>query len=350
MKRLAALGAGLFFLGGCALPVPVQIASWVLDGISYLMTEKSVTDHGLSVLAQKDCAVLRGLMDPGEFCRDFDDGATDLADGMPYENLFTEDKILSAEADAEATAFAEFETAGGGDVSVPVTTDTTELMIDTAGHMPEMGALTNARPTLEDSVEAAASLVSAAWILEGRISLDAFPHQIVVHATTLEEILQSQQAMLGDVEDLGPYVSGDVAVAQVWTVRTTRIVETGLEPAAGYYFVIGSFRDHANAQKLRNQYRGLTPSVLAARLDDITLYRVVVGPFVKNDEQIIKKNIFRAGIADSWAIQVKPGDWRMALIDPPATVLVEVAVARPAQELREWNAMGYTQMLSKLVY
>ena len=42
MKRFAALGAFALLLGGCALPVPVQIASWALDGISYILTEKSV--------------------------------------------------------------------------------------------------------------------------------------------------------------------------------------------------------------------------------------------------------------------------------------------------------------------
>ena len=89
MRRFAALGAGILLLGGCALPVPVQIASWALDGFSYLLTEKFVTDHGISVLAQKDCALLRGLLDPGEFCRDFDDTATALADGGDYSVLFS---------------------------------------------------------------------------------------------------------------------------------------------------------------------------------------------------------------------------------------------------------------------
>jgi len=55
---------------GCALPVPIQVASWALDGISYVMTEKSVTDHGLSAVVQKDCAVWRGVTE-GELCRDW---------------------------------------------------------------------------------------------------------------------------------------------------------------------------------------------------------------------------------------------------------------------------------------
>ena len=46
-------------LSGCALPIGVQVASWALDGISFLATEKSVSDHGISAIAQKDCAIWR---------------------------------------------------------------------------------------------------------------------------------------------------------------------------------------------------------------------------------------------------------------------------------------------------
>jgi len=350
MKRLAALGAWLFLLGGCALPVPVQIASWALDGLSYLMTEKSATDHGISVLAQKDCAVLRVLWEPDEVCREFDDSATVLADGRSYDFLFSEDEILNA----EAAALAEFETASRGDETDPTPVpETAVTRIDMASHMPEVGALTTARAIIEDSVEEdsveeVASLVSAALFFDGPISLDAFPQQTVAHVRTLADILKSQQARLGDVEDLGPYSGGNVAKA--WTAKSTQVLETGLEPAVGFYFVIGSFRDHTNAHKLRSQYRGLTPSVLAAKLEEITLYRVVVGPFTKTEEQVVQKNIFQAGIADSWAIQVKPGDWKMAMVDPAAAAPVEVADMARLEDMRDWNAMGYTQMLSRLVY
>ena len=49
------------FLGACALPAQVQMASWALDGVSMLTSGKSVTDHGISILAKKDCAIWRGV-------------------------------------------------------------------------------------------------------------------------------------------------------------------------------------------------------------------------------------------------------------------------------------------------
>src|SRR5215469_11871330 len=46
-------------LGGCAIPPALSIASYVLDGVSYAATGKSVSDHGLSAAAGRDCAVWR---------------------------------------------------------------------------------------------------------------------------------------------------------------------------------------------------------------------------------------------------------------------------------------------------
>jgi hypothetical protein len=53
----------------CALPIPIQVASWVIDGVSYLATNKSIADHGISAISGKDCAMLRTLtLDP--ICKD----------------------------------------------------------------------------------------------------------------------------------------------------------------------------------------------------------------------------------------------------------------------------------------
>ncbi|MDV7340180.1 hypothetical protein RYZ26_11285 [Terasakiella sp. A23] len=50
-----------FMLSGCAAPPALQVLSFALDGISYIATDKSVADHGLSVVAQRDCKMLRTL-------------------------------------------------------------------------------------------------------------------------------------------------------------------------------------------------------------------------------------------------------------------------------------------------
>ena len=64
--RWLSLAALITVLSGCALPPAFTIASLVADAASYAATGKSVADHGISLVLQRDCAILRGFQ--GEFC------------------------------------------------------------------------------------------------------------------------------------------------------------------------------------------------------------------------------------------------------------------------------------------
>src|SRR5215472_10706493 len=68
-------------LSGCAIPPALSIASYVLDGVSYAATGKSVSDHGLSAAAGRDCAVWR-LIKGGNPCKG---DPTERADPAPVE-------------------------------------------------------------------------------------------------------------------------------------------------------------------------------------------------------------------------------------------------------------------------
>lgn len=70
MRRFPCLFAILILpllLAGCGMPVPVQIASLIADGFSLFATEKTITDHGISMVADRDCAVWRGVKG-GDIC------------------------------------------------------------------------------------------------------------------------------------------------------------------------------------------------------------------------------------------------------------------------------------------
>lgn len=49
----------VLFLVGCALPPAVTLASFVADGVSYVATGKSTTDHAISAVVGQDCALAR---------------------------------------------------------------------------------------------------------------------------------------------------------------------------------------------------------------------------------------------------------------------------------------------------
>lgn len=84
----------VLFLSGCALPPAVSVASFVADGVSYVITGKSTTDHAISMVVQQDCALLRvvrgkDICDPdGEVLIKlvgFDSAAENLADKGDFD-------------------------------------------------------------------------------------------------------------------------------------------------------------------------------------------------------------------------------------------------------------------------
>jgi len=72
MRRLAGIASILFasmLLSACAVPAGLQVASWAIGGISYATTQKSLTDHGISMVVGRDCAMTKVLTD-GTLCAD----------------------------------------------------------------------------------------------------------------------------------------------------------------------------------------------------------------------------------------------------------------------------------------
>jgi len=61
-------------LSGCAVPPAITIASLVADVATYASTGKTVTDHGISLVLGRDCALLRGL--EGKICLEPDPART----------------------------------------------------------------------------------------------------------------------------------------------------------------------------------------------------------------------------------------------------------------------------------
>lgn len=337
MNRFVALGAFALLLGGCALPLPVQVASWAIDGISYMMTEKTVADHGISLVAQKDCAILRGVLNPGDFCRDLE-AATAVAALKETEGA---SELLAELLDVEN--LADFDTAagpadGGPADGIPAPDMTFDYPLYTATETAAVPvALIYIPLVFEDGVameDPDAAVETAALTTEPSVPPLIFedgvpmPVDIDVPLATAEPALQPTQEAPEQALYLG---------------------NVGGEPAAGFYFVIGSFHQHLNARKLRNRYRALTPSVLAARIEKGTVYRVVVGPFDQQHAKDIHKRIYAAGISDSWAIRVKVGEWSMAMIDPPAEA-PPLEVAEDTTGGWAASAIGYIQSLAQLIY
>jgi hypothetical protein len=105
VRLILAIGL-VFALGGCAvvaIPPAVTIASYAVDGVSYIATGKSLTDHAISEVAGEDCVLIRAavLENP---CRDY---------VKPDSTLAVELETSYGGADV-STELAEADLAAGG--------------------------------------------------------------------------------------------------------------------------------------------------------------------------------------------------------------------------------------------
>ncbi|WP_120496357.1 hypothetical protein [Kiloniella sp. EL199] len=122
MRKIFVASTLALALGGCALPPAVGVASLAVDVASYFFSGKTLTDHGISAIAQQDCALIR-LME-GDICDEYVDfevadatllplspvdeieiaAVSDLETSISY---FAEDAQLGATDPTEVSAYSE---------------------------------------------------------------------------------------------------------------------------------------------------------------------------------------------------------------------------------------------------
>ena len=244
-KHLAIIGLPLL-LGGCGLPPAISVASWAIDGISYVASGKSVTDHAISQVMQQDCALFR-VVQEREICAEgmesLDDGPQILAAAAPQG-----DNWLSGDALADDP------------LAVPV-----EIVGFAHGFGPGEDAFVREETT--------AFPVSASWRAQvpdpvGRFDAAA-PKVRPANLTT----------PVYDIAALRPQITADVAVEGPRTVS-----------------VVGSFQSHDNARNLAASYASLGSGVQSLEVDGRTWHRVVVDAPLADVREM--------GAVDAWALKV----------------------------------------------
>ncbi|MCZ4280358.1 hypothetical protein O4H49_06195 [Kiloniella laminariae] len=98
MRRFSVAAALAFTLSGCALPPAIGVASIAVDVASYFFSGKTLTDHGISAVAQQDCALIR-IME-GDLCDEYSD----------FETAEVTLEPLSPVDEVEIAAVSDFET------------------------------------------------------------------------------------------------------------------------------------------------------------------------------------------------------------------------------------------------
>lgn len=255
-KSLAIIGLPLF-LGGCGLPPALSVASWALDGVSYLASGKSVTDHAISEIAQQDCALFRAVQGR-DVCDDF---AEEAGDGP---------QIMVAAAPQGDNWL-------GGDEIVPLD-DPLVVPAELAGFVAGFGPGTVA---VDDrGASATFAPVAANWV-ETRDAPGRF-----AGATP-----KNRPAYLNT-----PVY--DVALARPDAALPSRIHRA--ETSAHTLSVVGSFNSIDNAWKQAGRFAALGAEVRSMRIDGRTWHRVVV------DAPLAR--VQHMGAVDAWVLRVCDAD------------------------------------------
>ena len=118
--KLSAVTGLVLSLSGCIVAVPpaIQLASLALDGVSYIATGKSVTDHAISGVTNQDCAMLRGLQGD-DICTANDEEIAMPPNGTALPAAPSADDaartVVAASEDASFQTFSATQAALGGE-------------------------------------------------------------------------------------------------------------------------------------------------------------------------------------------------------------------------------------------
>lgn len=346
MRRGLVVAVVAVTLSGCALPVPVQIASWVLDGVSFVVTEKSVADHGISMIANKDCALWRGLKGDA-VCSEIDDP------GVFAVAAATTATVGPPDTEPDAETLADFETAAGPPEVAPLEVAAAEpqngerLMI--AGkrvwsERPEadlyfvIGSFSsrdNARRMVDRHRDLGpavmASRLDGAEVYRVAVGPFAAAQKRAMRLAVKQSGIGDAWAIRvdhgdwrmagpGELADPAEAIAASPAVTDPAPARTEseEIAETPVSAPAvpdlsselidgrGRNLVIGSFSIMDNARKLAADRAALSPRIVAVEVAGGWRYRVVIGPYGKAESLDRQRRLADTGIDHVWAMDVEP--------------------------------------------
>lgn len=230
-------------LGGCGLPVGVQIASLLADGISFFATEKTVSDHGISLVADKDCAVWRAVKGD-DICRQQADGDTAVAVASE-----------PTEPEPPAEALAELDVAAGASEPAPPAPPIVPSPPVTVEILPAPAPARDGAPAAKPAAIDPAP--TAAGLGEAEVKIQPLPPAVETPAP------------------------------------------------GGTFWVIASFYRPGDAKRFARRVATIPTKVLAGTARGRIVFRVAVGPVAKTKRSGMRRRLARAGFSDAWALKLK---------------------------------------------
>ena len=317
MKKILVVAAPLL-LSACGGPVELTVAKLAGDLISYVTTGKSTTDHAVSVVADRDCALHRPLFSD-DVCKDDD---TILAEQASALAVMGEPDIKQEIRTARPEIYAV--NAPAEDWSRPASPSSvskTVVKTDLPPRAPEAKA---AEAKSAETVSASVSEVKVA------AASDELPSRTMVQYARTNDPLnveaEANAAIAGYVPaDTAADVPGETQTAALVDTtimsdtveRVTKPVETDANgdamagdvlsvPLPGEYVVLASFSNQARAHSALELYHEYQPRLISAKVKGRDFLRVAVGPLSSEHANDLRLLAAKKGVKDPWIVGIAP--------------------------------------------
>ena len=288
MQRLSVLLLS-FLLAACAgLPPQLALVSQAADGVSYVFTGKSGTDHIFSKAVKKDCALSRAAVG-GAICKEniknsgLAEAQSRVEGGHPGAALdrpIGDDEIVALDP-----VLPPRKMAGRAPAAIPKRGGGTARPL----HAPETrpAAFADPKPPVSAPVLTALVLRSG-----GPGSRPGNPKPVSATAS------QGEKAPKGDAAkpQVAPPKAASPKAPQPKEARTPRA-----DPS--YYVVVGTYRNWVTAiENAGRQSQGVA-SVVTARKKGGKTHRVLLGPFDHGDASDTRRLVGEEGYGSAWLVR-----------------------------------------------
>lgn len=312
MKKILVVAAPLL-LSACGGPVELTVAKLAGDLISYVTTGKSTTDHAVSVVADRDCALHRPLFSD-DICKDDD---TILAEQASALAVMGEPDIKQEIRTARPEIYAV--NAPAEDWSRPASPSSvskTVVKTDLPPRAPEAKTAEQvSEPVSEVKVAAASDELPSRTMAQYARTNDPLNVEAEANAAIAGYVpTESPADVAGETQTAA---LADTTIMSDTVERVTKPVETDANsdamagdvltvPLPGEYVVLASFSNQARAHSALELYHEYQPRLISAKVKGRDYLRVAVGPLSSEHANDLRLLAAKKGVKDPWIVGIAP--------------------------------------------
>lgn len=312
VKKILVVAAPLL-LSACGGPVELTVAKLAGDLISYVTTGKSTTDHAVSVVADRDCALHRPLFSD-DICKDDD---TILAEQASALAVMGEPDIKQEIRTARPEIYAV--NAPAEDWSRPASPSSvskTVVKTDLPPRAPEAKTAEQvSEPVSEVKVAAASDELPSRTMAQYARTNDPLNVEAEANAAIAGYVpTESPADVAGETQTAA---LADTTIMSDTVERVTKPVETDANsdamagdvltvPLPGEYVVLASFSNQARAHSALELYHEYQPRLISAKVKGRDYLRVAVGPLSSEHANDLRLLAAKKGVKDPWIVGIAP--------------------------------------------